>query len=642
MLTPFTMGPLRATLKARTLLDRQALERLRESGTLVLDDRRRRPLYFDGRFLAARDLTREQQYFLVRQADLARAAGTGVVAGLDVTTDAGGRTLRISAGHGVTPAGESVVLPEPLPLALGELPQTQMLDAAFGILRRPAEPPRNRTGLYLLVLRPVEFSANPVAAYPTSVTGARGVQDGDIVEGVAATLVPYPDPGGDAELGRRRARVARALFVERAADGIPVDALPLAMVALERNVVRWLDVAMVRREAGAEQSDRLGLGVAPRALREAHVLQYDAHLADVLRERGAGSRGARFAASEHFLALPPAGRLPAAAIDTATFTQGWFPPEVRVDLSIVPEDEIPALVEESLRLPPIDLALGGDALGSTSVLVLLAVPMARLRTLRATLERQVRPVPAAVPGLLAQRTPLAALRDLRLARLPAIVPPARTPADAAWAAEVAAAAGSGEGLLWYVRRRNVDYRSDVTGTVVRVAGGEADAERRVDENVRNLGLDARLGGLRERATTLAGAEVVTLLSARKFADSPLLTRAAVEELAAAAPQAVEGQPAPAVERTDVLKVSERFADPALGEGLARLAAESPAVLETPAVVNAIVDARLAPELDRAARTLPPEELAAFTKSVGDAAAAGNVAELRAVIGRAVAGGRIPR
>ena len=33
--------------------DRQALG----TGTVIIDDRRRRPLYFDGRFLAARDLT---------------------------------------------------------------------------------------------------------------------------------------------------------------------------------------------------------------------------------------------------------------------------------------------------------------------------------------------------------------------------------------------------------------------------------------------------------------------------------------------------------------------------------------------------------------------------------------------------------
>ena len=50
---------------------------LRASGVLIEDPRRERPRYFDGRFLAARDLIRDQQYFLTREADLGRAAGSG-------------------------------------------------------------------------------------------------------------------------------------------------------------------------------------------------------------------------------------------------------------------------------------------------------------------------------------------------------------------------------------------------------------------------------------------------------------------------------------------------------------------------------------------------------------------------------------
>ncbi len=61
--------------------------------------------------------------------------------------------------------------------------------------------------------------------------------------------------------------------MEGSASGFPVDALPLAMVALERNVVRWLDVFMVRREVGAMHGDVRGLGVAPRPVREAPQLQ---------------------------------------------------------------------------------------------------------------------------------------------------------------------------------------------------------------------------------------------------------------------------------------------------------------------------------------------------------------------------------
>src|SRR5512141_482611 len=65
---------------------------LRTAGALVEDARRERPRWFDGRFLAARDLVREQQYFLTREADLGRAAGSGVATGLDVTAGAGPQT----------------------------------------------------------------------------------------------------------------------------------------------------------------------------------------------------------------------------------------------------------------------------------------------------------------------------------------------------------------------------------------------------------------------------------------------------------------------------------------------------------------------------------------------------------------------
>src|SRR5688500_6883683 len=79
--------------------DRAELERLQRTGLLVTDQRRSRPRYFDGRFLAARDLTREQQYFLSRQADLARATGSGVIHGLMVRVgNTAGNTLVIDPG----------------------------------------------------------------------------------------------------------------------------------------------------------------------------------------------------------------------------------------------------------------------------------------------------------------------------------------------------------------------------------------------------------------------------------------------------------------------------------------------------------------------------------------------------------------
>ena len=55
---PFTQGDTRVTLTA----DQLAI--YRDNGSLIINSQRTRPYWFDGRFLAARDLAREQDYFL--------------------------------------------------------------------------------------------------------------------------------------------------------------------------------------------------------------------------------------------------------------------------------------------------------------------------------------------------------------------------------------------------------------------------------------------------------------------------------------------------------------------------------------------------------------------------------------------------
>src|SRR5438874_13747263 len=88
------------------------MQALLGSSALVLDGMRVRPRYFDGRFLTGTDLTRDQDYIDQRQADLARATGTGVVAGLQVRllNETPGSTIEIAAGQGITPAGDLVLI----------------------------------------------------------------------------------------------------------------------------------------------------------------------------------------------------------------------------------------------------------------------------------------------------------------------------------------------------------------------------------------------------------------------------------------------------------------------------------------------------------------------------------------------------
>src|SRR5271170_7219724 len=124
----YTQGDTRITLTQAQVLTAQT------NGSLVIDSQRSRPYWFDGRFLAARDLQREQDYFLQRQADLGQAAGFSVIHGLWVDTPPANEPTSdadmviVRSGQGITPAGELVLLPNDLTIHLSDLPDEQNLD----------------------------------------------------------------------------------------------------------------------------------------------------------------------------------------------------------------------------------------------------------------------------------------------------------------------------------------------------------------------------------------------------------------------------------------------------------------------------------------------------------------------------------
>lgn len=544
---------------ARATINPDEAKTLRQAGVLVDDPRRDRPRYFDGRFLAARDLIRDQQYFLTREADLGRAAGSGVAQGLFVAPGATPQAIRVAAGHGVTPAGELVMLPRPLDLDLADIPLAEQYSARFGLSRLPAPPLRSRTGLYVLALRPVEFTANPVGAYPTSLTGPRTVEDGDVIEATAVVLVPWQDDGAADDLEARRGRAARALFGEGKTDGVSANVLPIAMLALQGNGIVWIDEAMVRRELGADRGDLPGLGFAPRALRLAHLMQHQAHLADVVAARG----GRPFPAASVFPLLPPAGPLPAGSIDTSDFTQRYFPSMVDVDFSIIPDDELPALVEEALALPPIDFLAAEAALDLTAVLVLAPVPRAEFRATLAALESRSRALKPAAPNQVAQRKPLEILQRLRIP-LPLEKPDVANPSDAMWVKLAR------QGNLWYVRRRNLAYRDDLAGTPLAVAGGnDLVLERSVLARVASLGLKDNLDKVLAGASAAAAPKVIGLLATPRIAGSPSLTAAAIGALAEETRGDASSEPG-SLSQAGVLKVAADLTEGGVGDGLLRI------------------------------------------------------------------------
>jgi hypothetical protein len=595
----FTAGSARALLTARDALslrerlnlddlilrDRPDLTGPRK-GNIFLDETRRRPLYFDGRFLAARDLTREQTYFLSRQAELGRAGGYGVVTGLEVLPGTSGTRIRIQSGHGITPNGEMVLVDQNLDLDLADVAAVQRLDVNFGMRRLPNPPVFQRSGLFILTLRAVEYTANPITSYPTSITGPRSVEDGDIVEATAVSLVPFSDDASQEELSRRRSRAARQIFVSGQTSGILAEeALPIAMLALNRGTVQWIDNFMVRREVGAEHGDVLGLGLSPRATREAYLLQYDDHIQDIARLRP----GAGFAASEYLDALPPAGRMPAAAVNPDNFSQVFFPNEVDVELSFVPEDELRALLEDSLLLQPIDLTLRGEQLESTSVLVVAPVPRHMIRRLReSNLDQRVQ-LRQFFPGLLSKRRPLEMLEILNRPVGPGVpigpIIPLPVPVDpvaAAWRQVLQQSQ-----WIWYVRRRDLSYKEQIVGQPVVVASDDVVEEAALENHLREKDRLRAYRDLRSRATPRAVDVIAGLLNSPKLRESPTLTEAALKRLKAL----------PTLDRRAVLEVAESFASPSFGDGVSTAEKEVPE-LQNRAVVRALDDSGLLAGVDR--------------------------------------------
>jgi hypothetical protein len=460
----YTQGDTRITLTQTQLTAAQS------NGSLVIDSQRTRPYWFDGRFLAARDLQREQDYFLQRQADLGQAAGFSVIHGLWVSTppanspSSNGDTVIIAAGQGLTPAGELVLLPNDITIDLGDLPDEQNLDVQFNVASIPNTPARTRSGAYVLALRPVEFTANPITSYPTSIQGTQTTHDGNIVEATAITLVPYPSPinwtgGSSQDAAQLRAALARQIFLNANPSQLSDALLPLAMIYLQRGVIVWVDPYLVRRDSGPEYSG-LRLGLTDPATQQAFLMQYDSMLQETVSSRITSGASASFAAANYFQALPPAGRFPLASLGitsqatSQSFTQAFFPQQLDVRLSIIPLDEIQALVEDSMALPPIDLTLPANAYADLSVFALVPVPRSGFTALKNSLPT-LAPNPT-VPQILSFRTP-AALLSLYQGAI-AITPPTANQ-NSAWLNAI-----GNQTYGFYIRNRSSpSYVSFATG-----------------------------------------------------------------------------------------------------------------------------------------------------------------------------------
>ncbi|HTA44798.1 MAG TPA: Ig-like domain-containing protein [Bryobacteraceae bacterium] len=416
---------------------------------VVLASQTTRPLWFDGRFLAARDLQRDQNYFLEREAKYGQSAGFGVIHGLQVDTlstdgqAADAETIVIRAGQGLTPGGDLVMISTDLTIRISDLTTEENLEVQFGISSQPSDLARTRTGLFVVALRPLEFTANQITSYPVSIQGTRTTRDGDIVEATGVSLVRYPDPPGNYDSTSRQAAVARQIFVLQDFGTVSDSLLPLAMISIQRGSIEWVDTWMVRRDAGPESSGLL-FGLPDPVTQQAFLLQYNAILQNAVAPFTAQNIPARFPATDYVQALPACGPIPLGCINTDDFTQLFFPQQTIVQLRLVAEDELPALIEDSFSLPPIDLTLPASAYADLSVFVLVPVRRPNFDAVNATVTPM--PLTGALPTLSSTPRPLALLNFFRFGPLP---PTGTSPESAAWKKAIGSLT-----FGYYARRRS--------------------------------------------------------------------------------------------------------------------------------------------------------------------------------------------
>jgi hypothetical protein len=223
-------------------------------------------------------------------------------------------------------------------------------------------------------------------------------------------------------------------------------------------------------------------------------------------------------------------------------------------------------------------------------------------------------------------------------------------------------------MLWYVRRRNLAYRSDVIGFSVPVSNDDIAEEVRLNDTLSDRGLLDRVSNLRTIASAAANARLVALLGSPKLEISPILLRGAVRELEAArtiaeptvspevatpeiavpegadpdtatpnavTPDAATPETAPrpieTLDQATVFKVAERFGDPKLGEGIQRLEAVNPQLKTDSAIATTLAESGAVPELDRLGRVLPAAELPSFTRQVLDVARRGDASAVQSSI-----------
>ncbi|MBT9491861.1 MAG: right-handed parallel beta-helix repeat-containing protein [Paucibacter sp.] len=366
-------------------------------GTPLTEQAIRHVNFFNGRLVTQGDMARTQEAQHEADTRLGQGIGSGVVHGLEISiADAAQRQLRVTAGLGISAAGQALCLGTEQLLALAPTPEPGKVETSggFGDFGRCGTLAGGGyvagNGLYLLTLAPlsIKLGKAPVLALDP---GNAACNSDAIVEAVQLRLLRIENtlldalglatnPVGAAAISKWRSAVAHACFgypalaTAHAQNGVPPAnggllqqlrtsslsdcELPLGLVYLTASAgIAFIDAWAVRRRVAGEPASQAWsawFGPGLDALGEAQLAQFQQQLSEIPTGSLAGLK-----AADWFAWLPPAGFLDASGtrrVDGPAFLDARKPART---VSLAPGD-VRALLGQALRRDAVKLGLAGD------------------------------------------------------------------------------------------------------------------------------------------------------------------------------------------------------------------------------------------------------------------------------------------
>jgi len=332
--------------------------------------------YFPGRHLTDAALEREQAVRVERLELRGRSVTSGIVNGLEVTwrTINGRIAFVVSPGHALTEAGTDMVVDRTIEVPYEDLKfydhaNREVSDLPLGLNENG---PRRAYAAVLVLQRGFVNDADlPLAVRGETddrdFTPCPRVPEDEVYYRTTSTdagrLIVYPLPWDESPGLQWQNRIAWAIFNREAAgEKLPWTPLgvPLAVIGFNDALTpEWIDRHAVMRQAGRPRQRVLIQPTFDARVWHARFNQFCAQLSTLTQPLAGGTL---------FQFLPPVGLLPKVyltlqkrAVDRSQrlawdATQHFFPTGYTTDVSVVPLEQLDALIADSVRLEPYDLS----------------------------------------------------------------------------------------------------------------------------------------------------------------------------------------------------------------------------------------------------------------------------------------------